>query len=224
MPESRLIVDRLKTITELGMITYESQPSGHPDPAGPGVAVHQAAYLELSGPPDLMDQLDRMISRANRTSAEKIMVVRPDEARLMPLRVAVAADEQSLAGFRFNQRIEIERGQGHVFARLGHMVHNNSRYLNQLAQVPGLARILQGHVTLFLASSAYAQSDETLLFDQLIGLIQEARLALVRQALEDSARQDFAAKVKALEAEPRMPDSELLTTEETGTSHLDDLV
>lgn len=208
-PESNAIVERLKTITDLGMITYESQPSGHPDPSGPpGVAIHQAAFLELSGPPDLMDQLDRAISRANRTAAHKISVLRPGEKDLMPLRVAVAAREESLTGLGVEPD-QIERGRGHVFARLGNPVHNNSRYFDKLAKVPGLARILKDHVTLLLVSDTYEDRHETLLFDQVIDLVHEARTALI---------------VKALAEEPVMEESEQLTSEETGTGHLDDLI
>ncbi|MGA8355080.1 MAG: hypothetical protein WB698_13035 [Solirubrobacteraceae bacterium] len=169
MPESSAIAGHLQAMTELGFITYESQPSGqsHELSDVPGVHEHQNAYLELSGPPELMAALQERIAQANSTLARQIIVVKPGQEDLVALRTLV------------------DRREGvHEVHPQRMRVTNNNRYQRQLhATNPALREAMEGHVTLVLVSSTHRDVDATVLFDDLLEMMPGAVASAEHEAL-----------------------------------------
>jgi hypothetical protein len=216
MPESNMLLEQLKALTAAGLVTYESQPSGQSTPIeGTEVQQHQAAYLEISGEAALMNELATAIGVENALHGHQITIIEPGAVVEAALRVGVATIREA---FEPLSRVEagdiVERDDG-FSANLYTRVNNNARYLNAMKAVPGLASILEGHVTLFLLSSTFRDADATLMFDRLVKLVARANEALARKAV--------AARVRALDDEPAMANEDMPTAEELGIGHLDDL-
>jgi len=216
MPESNMLLEQLKALTAAGLVTYESQPSGQSTPIeGTEVQQHQAAYLEISGEAALMNELATAIGVENALHGHQITIIEPGAVVEAALRVGVATTREA---FEPLSRVEaddiVERDDG-FSANLYTRVNNNARYVNAMKAVPGLASILEGHVTLFLLSSTFRDADATLMFDRLVKLVARANEAL--------ARKSVAARVRALDDEPAMASEDMPTAEELGIGHLDDL-
>jgi hypothetical protein len=209
MLESSTIARHLQIMTKLGFITYESQPSGqsHQIPEVPDVREHQNAYLEISGPQNLMAALQDGIIEANRTLARKIFVVKPWQETSATLRTLVGSSAPQIRKVRIDATITEEHD--HYVARIATSVSNNNRYQQLLYRVnPALAQAMRGHVTLFLVSSTYRDEDSTVFFDDLINLMRGAVTRVEREQALD-AREPTA--------------EEELTAEEAHVGHLAEL-
>ena len=181
--ETKLILPHLLDLTEAGITPWESQPSGQPVALGGGVTALQYAFLELSGPADVVQELARRLG-----PVATVHVVYPGERRQLPLKRYQAATSAGLAEFVAG-RDDQERHTRPV--RDGHQwyvdwrddVGNDGKYLRRAVDaMPTLRRTLDGHAYLNLVSTDALH--DAALFDTVRALLPRGGEPGIRPAPE----------------------------------------
>jgi|GEM_PF-5814418 len=165
--ESSALQGQLRAITQYGVTTWESQPSGPVEKIMDNkVQVYQYAFLEMSGPAETMGPLVKLLAPVST-----IRIVFPGQTTPVPLkqfRAASAARLQALVSPRTDAE---PRRKGKYFCLDWYApVANDSKYIHRaVAASPSLGAIIGEHVYIHLISKD-ADSGESL-FDVVTAML-----------------------------------------------------